>query len=336
MKAIVHNKYGSPDVLELLEIDKPVAKDDEVLVRVHAASVHPDVWHVVTGLPYVLRLMGSGVLAPKDRIPGTDMAGKVESIGKKVTQFRPGDEVFGETHLALQWRNGGAFAEYVVAPEDALALKPRNVSFEQAAAVPASGFIALQALRHEGQLEAGQKVLINGAGGGVGSIALQLAKAYGAHVTGVDDTEKLDMLRALGADEVIDYTRDDFTRRAERYDLIVDIPGNHSFADCRRALTPYGKYVLVGHDHFGKLGHRVLGSLPRFLKLMAMSLFVHQLPKMRLPLPTKKASIAVLKQFLEAGTLTPVIDRTYALAQVPEAIRYLREGRARGKIVVTM
>jgi NADPH:quinone reductase-like Zn-dependent oxidoreductase len=336
MKAIIQDQYGSPDVLELREIDKPVIKDDEVLVRARAASLHPDVWHVVSGLPYVLRLMGSGMLKPKDSIPGTDVAGHVVSVGRSAKLFRPGDEVFGETHRGLQWRNGGAYAEYVSAPEDVLATKPANVSFEQAAAVPTSGFIALQALRHEGQLEASQKVLINGAGGGVGSLALQLAKAYGANVTGVDGSEKLDMLRSLGADRVIDYSREDFTRGKERYDLIIDVPGNHSFAECRRALTPHGKYVLVGHDHFGRFGHRLLGSLPRFLKLMAMSPFVGQLPKMRLPLPTKKAAMAILREFLEAGKLTPVIDRTYPLAEVPEAIRYLREGRACGKIVITM
>ena len=245
MKAVVQYKYGSPDdVLALREINKPVAGDDEVLVSVRAASVHPDVWHVVTGRPYVLRLMGAGVLKPKNPVPGTDVAGRVESIGKGVTRFRPGDEVFGETHTRLQWHNGGAFAEYVSVPQDALALKPANVTFEQASAVPTSGFIALHNLRGEGQIRSGQRVLINGAGGGVGTIALQLAKAYGAHVTGVDGTRKMEMIRSLGADYVIDYTQEDFTRRGERYDLILDVASNLSLSACQRALCPPGSTFL--------------------------------------------------------------------------------------------
>ena len=336
MKAIIQDKYGSLDVLELREIDKPLVKDDEVLVRVRAASVHPDVWHVVSGLPYVLRLMGAGLLKPKNSIPGTDVAGHVEAVGKNVKEFKPGDEVFGESHRGLQWRNGGAYAEYVSVPEDTLALKPANVTFEQAAAVPTSGLIVLWNLRDAAQVKPGQKVLINGAGGGVGTLALQIAKAYGAKVTGVDSTEKLDMVRSLGADHVIDYTQENFTQSSERYDLIVDIPGNHSLTDCRRVLTPKGIYVLIGHDHFGKLGHRFLGSLPRFLKLMVMSPFVSQLPNMSFSLPTKKDSMAVLKEFLEAGKLTPIIDRTYPLSEVPEAIRYLKEGHAQGKVIITL
>ena len=240
MKAIVQDTYGSADVLELRDIDRPVVEDDEVLVRVRAASVHPDVWHVLTGLPYVLRLMGAGLRKPKNPVPGTDLAGVVDSVGKNVTRFQPGDEVFGETMRGLQWVNGGAYAEYATAPEDALALKPANVTFEQAAAVPTSALIALPSLRAGGEIQAGQRVLVNGAGGGVGAIAVQLAKAFGADVTGVDCTSKLDMVRSIGADQVIDYTQEDFTRRGERYDLIFDIPGNHSLSDCRRALTPGG------------------------------------------------------------------------------------------------
>ena len=202
MKAVVQDRYGSPDdVLQLREIDKPVVGDNEVLVRVRAASVHPDVWHVVTGRPYVLRLMGAGLLKPKNPVPGTDVAGLVESVGKDVTRFRPGDEVFGETHSKLQWRNGGAFAEYVSVPQDTLALKPEGIAFEQAAAVPTSGFIALHNLQDGGQIQPGESVLINGAGGGVGTIAVQLAKAYGARVTGVDTTEKMELVRSLGADQ---------------------------------------------------------------------------------------------------------------------------------------
>jgi NADPH:quinone reductase-like Zn-dependent oxidoreductase len=336
MKAIVHHGYGSPDaVLELREIDKPVVKDDEVLVRVRATSVHPDVWHVVSGRPYVLRLMGAGVLRPKSRVPGTDVAGQVESVGKSVTRFRPGDEVFGETVRGYQWRNGGAFAEYVSAPEEALALKPDGVTFEQAAAVPNSGLIALLNLQ-QGQLKPGHNVLVNGAGGGVGAIAVQLAKAHGATVTGVDSTKKLDMIRAIGADRVIDYTKEDFTRAGERYDLIFDVPGGHPFSECRRVLKPDGVYVLIGHDHFGQVGRRWWGSLPRFLGLMVLSLFVRQLPKPNFSMPSKQEQMAVLRELMEAGKLTPVVDRTYPLEEVPEAMRRLAAGDTRGRIVIAL
>jgi len=230
MKAIVQEKYGSPDDLELREVAKPVPGDGEVLVRVRAASLHPDVWHVVTGRPYVLRLMGAGFSKPKPPIPGTDMAGIVESVGKSVTRFRPGDPIFGETIDKMQWIYGGAFAEYVSVSQDLLALKPDNVTFEQATSVPTSGFITLQNLRGLRQWSEGKNVLINGAGGGVGTLAMQIMKAYKAHVTAVDCTGKLDMLRSLGADEVIDYTREDFSKRGIRYDLIVDIPGHRPFS----------------------------------------------------------------------------------------------------------
>ena len=336
MKAIVQDRYGTADVLTLQEVDSPAVRDDEVLIRVRAASVHPDVWHVLTGLPYVLRIMGSGLRRPKNPVPGTDLAGVVESVGKDVTRFQPGDEVFGETIRGIQWINGGAFAELATAPESGLALKPANVTFEEAAAVPTSALIALQTLRHQGKVGAGQKVLVNGAGGGVGAFAVQLARAFGAHVTGVDRTDKLDMIRALGAEEVIDYTRDDFTRRDERYDLIIDIPGNHSLSDCRRALTPAGTYVLVGHDHYGRGMHRWLGMLPHAFRLMAMSLFVSQLPDARFSMPDKRESMEQLRELLEAGKLSPHIDRTYPLSEVPEAIRYLQEGNARGKVVITV
>jgi NADPH:quinone reductase-like Zn-dependent oxidoreductase len=337
MKAIVQEKYGSPvDVLDLREIDKPVLKDDEVLVRVHAASVHPDVWHVVRGLPYVLRLMGAGLLKPKISVPGTDVAGHVETVGKNVTHFQAGDEVFGETIKGYQWTNGGAYAEYVSVPEDSLALKPANLTFEQAAAVPTSGLIALQNLPNEGGLQPGQSVLVNGAGGGVGALAVQIAKAYGAEVTGVDNTKKLEMVRSLGADHVIDYTQEDFTQSGRRYDLIFDIPGNHPFSDCRRVLTPDGKYVLIGHDRFGQGADRWFGSLPRVLKLVALSPFVSQMPTPNFSMPDKKNQMVVLKELLEDGKITPVIDRTYSLSEVPEAIRYLEEGHVQGKVVITV
>jgi NADPH:quinone reductase-like Zn-dependent oxidoreductase len=335
MKAIVQDMYGSPDVLELRDIDKPVVADDEVLVRVRAASVHADVWHVLTGLPYLLRLT-AGRRRPKNPVPGTDLAGLVESVGTKVTRFQPGDEVFGETIRGNQWTNGGAYAEYATAPEYGLALKPPNVTFEQAAAVPTSGLIALQAFRGWRKIQAGQKVLVNGAGGGVGVIAVQLAKAFGADVTGVDTTSKLNFARSIGADQVIDYTEDDFTRRGERYDLIFDIPGNHSLSDCRRVLTSGGTYVLIGHDNYGEGMHRWVGLLPRMLKLMVMSRFVGQLRDMRYSVPDKKESMDLLRELLESGKLAPQIDKTYPLSEVPEAIRYLQGGRAKGKVVITI
>lgn len=337
MKAIVQRKYGPPaDVLELGDVDEPVVKDDEVLVRVHAASVHPDVWHVVRGLPYVLRVMGAGLLRPKKRIPGTDVAGRVESVGRNVTRFRAGDEVFGETIKGYQWANGGAYAERVSVPEDQLAPKPANISFEQAAAVPTSGLIVLQNLPNEGPLQPGQSVLVNGAGGGVGALAVQIAKAHGAGVTGVDSAGKLEMVRSLGADRVIDYAQEDYTRSGERYDLIFDIPGNRPFSDCRRVLASGGKYVLIGHDRFGQGAGRWFGSVPRVLKLVALSPFVSQLPPPNFSMPNKKDQMALLRELLEAGKLTPVIDRTYPLGEAPEAIRYLEEGRARGKVVVSV
>jgi NADPH:quinone reductase-like Zn-dependent oxidoreductase len=335
MKAIVQESYGSPDDLELREVDTPAVGEDEVLVRVRAASVHPDVWHVVTGRPYVLRLGGSGFFRPKNPIPGTDMAGIVESVGGSVTRFRPGDPVFGETIVTHQWVNGGAFAEYVSVHQDLLALKPDNITFEQAASVPTSGFIALLNLRGLDQLRLGQKVLINGGGGGVGALALQITKAYGAHVTAVDMTSKLGMLRSLGADEVIDYTQEDFTRRGVRYDLIFDVPGNHSFSACRRALKPDGRYVLIGHEHFGASGKRVFGLIPYFLTLMVLSRFLRQLRGPGLPMLTKKDAIAVLMNLLEAGKITPIIDRTYHLSQVREAFRHMIEDELQGKVILT-
>ena len=264
MKAIVQDGYGPADeVLRLAEVDKPTPAADEVLVRVRAAAVHADVWHVVNGFPYVMRLMGSGLSKPKNPIPGLDMAGVLEEVGADITQFEPGDAVFGETHGGLQWLNGGAYAEYVSTPTDILALKPANVTFEQAASVPTSGMIALQNLQTVGLPEPGQQVLVNGAGGGVGSIAVQLAKAYGATVTAVDSAEKLDMLRSLGADYLIDYTREDFLQAGKRYDLIFDVASNLKFSDCKQVLTPTGKYLLIGHDHYGTQGHRFFGSIPQ-------------------------------------------------------------------------
>jgi NADPH:quinone reductase-like Zn-dependent oxidoreductase len=254
-----------------------------------------------------------------------------------VTRFQPGDEVFGESVRGHQWHNGGAYAEYVSVPEDSLALKPVDITFEQAAAVPTSGLIALQNLPNEGRLHPGQRVLVNGAGGGVGALAVQITKAYGAEVTGVDSAKKLEMVRSLGADHVIDYTKEDFTQSGQRYDLIFDIPGNHPFSACRRVLTPNGgKYVLIGHDRFGQGAGRWFGSVPRVLKLVALSPFVRQMPTPNFSMPDKSKQMVVLKELLEAGKVTPVIDRTYSLSEAPEAIRYLEEGHARGKVVITV
>lgn len=336
MKAIVQEQYGSPVDLVLREIHEPTVGDEEVLVRVRAASVHPDVWHFVSGRPYVLRVLGAGLFKPKNPIPGTDMAGVVESVGEKVTRFRRGDAVFGETTVADGWTTGGAYAEYVSVRHEQLALKPDNITFEQAASVPTSGFIALQNLRGASHELPGKKVLINGAGGGVGALALQLAKAYGAHVTAVDSTRKVNMLRELGADQVIDYTLEDFTGRGDRYDLIFDVPGNHPFSRCKRALEPDGRYVLIGHERFGASGTRALGIFPHFVKLVILSRFVKQLRGPALPMPTRKHAMAVLRDLLEAGKITPIIDSTYPLTETREALRHMIEDELLGKVVITV
>ena len=336
MKAIVQHRYGSPaDVLKLEDIDKPIVGDNEVLVRVHAASVHPDIWHAVIGRPYILRVMGSGLLKPNNKVPGLDMAGTVEAVGENVTQFQSGDEVFGDTISGHQWQNGGAYAEYVSVPEDLPALKPANLTFEQAAAVPTSALIALLAVREQGQVQPGQKVLINGAGGGVGTFAVQLARAYGAEVTGVDSTGKLDMLRSIGADHVIDYTEEDFTRSGKRYDLILDIAAKHSLSDCRRALAPTGTYILIGHDHYGESGGRWIGGIGRVVKSLVVSPFVSQ-GLGRFVSLKKNKSLGVWKELIEAGKVTPVMDRTYPLSEVTEAIRYMKMGNVKGKVVIAM
>ncbi len=333
MKAIVAERYGAPDLLRMRDLDPPDVADDEVLVRVHAASVHPDVWHTVRGRPQVLRLMGNGVRRPRHRVPGIDMAGRVESVGRVVTRFQAGDEVFGETIRGIQWRNGGAFAEYVSVPEDLLAPKPARLSFEQAAAVPTAGLILLANLRGDARLLPGQNVLVNGAGGGVGTVAVQLAKAHRARVTGVDAADKLELVRSLGADRVLD-AREDFTRTGDRYDLIVDVPGNHPFPAIRRALTPQGKWVLIGHDGFG--GRRWPGSLLRLVGLIARTPFSSALPALSFSTPSKQEAMKTLADLIEADLLTPVVARTFPLEEVADAIRYLESGRAAGRIVVTV
>jgi NADPH:quinone reductase-like Zn-dependent oxidoreductase len=323
MKAIVRYKYGSPDVLGLRETDKPEIGDDEVLVRVHAAGVDRGVWHLMTGLAYAIRLAGYGLRAPENPILGRDLAGVVEAVGKNVTRFRPGDEVFGIGE--------GSFAEYALAREDKLAPRPENLTFEQAAVVAISGLTALQGLRDHGRVELGQEVLIIGASGGVGTYAVQLAKAFGARVTGVCSTTKVEMVRSIGADHVIDYTREDFAEGAQHYELILDIGGNSSLTRLRRALTPKGTLVIVG----GEGGGRWLGGTDRQLRAMMLSPLVGQ----KLGTFINKENhedLIVLKELIESGKVTPVIDRTYPLAEVPEAIRYLEEGHARGKVVISV
>jgi NADPH:quinone reductase-like Zn-dependent oxidoreductase len=335
MRAVVQDGYGSPDRLRLREVDQPVPRDDEVLVRVRATSVHPDVWHVVSGRPFVLRLMGSGLRRPGCPIPGTDLAGVVAATGRSVTRLQVGDEVFGESLRGFSWRNGGTWAEYASVPEDVLATKPANVTFEQAAAVPTAGYILLLNLP-AGWPRPGQRVLVNGAAGGVGALAVQLAKAHDAHVTGVDHTRKLALVRSLGADEVVDYTAVDVTRGGQRYDLVVDIPGDRPFAAYRRILTPDGKYVLIGHDHYGHAGRRWLGSLPRFARLGIMSLFVRHLRRSGSGRLSKQEAMETLRAHLEAEHLTPVIDRTYQLDEAGEAIRYLADGQPLGRVMLTV
>jgi NADPH:quinone reductase-like Zn-dependent oxidoreductase len=323
LKAITYHRYGSPDVLELQAVDEPVVGDDDVLVRVRAVSVNPRDWHFMRGLPYVIRPQ-FGLRRPKNRYLGSDVAGQVEAVGKNVTRFRPGDEVFADVVT-------GGFAEYVAVPEDLLELKPANLTFEQAAAVPLAALTALQGLRDHGRIQPGQKVLIIGAAGGVGTFAVQLAKLFGAEVTGVCSTGKVDLVRSIGADQVIDYTRQDFTRSGQRYDVVLQLAGTRSPSDCRRALTPTGTLLLSSGESSG----RWVGPIGRIVKALLLSPLVRQ----RLaPFEAKRSrqDLTAVKELIEAGKLTPVIDRTYSLSEVPEAIRYLEEGHARGKIVVTV
>ena len=326
MKAIVRGRYGSPDVLELTEIDKPEPGDDEVLVRVHAASVNPADWHFLRGTPYIARLQ-LGLRKPKDRVLGCDVAGRVEALGKDVTMFRPGDEVFGSPFM----HGLGAFAEYVCVPEDLLAPKPATLSFDHAAAVPLAASTALQGLRDHGRIEPGHKVLIIGASGGVGTFAVQIAKSFDAEVTGVCSTRNVDMVRSLGADHIIDYTKEDFTQSGQQYDLIFQLAGTRSPSECRSALTSNGTLVISSGESEG----RWIGPVDRVIKALVLSALVSQKLATFMVKPNRE-DLQLLKQFIEDGTLTLVIDRTYRLAQVPEAIRYLEEGRARGKVVITV
>lgn len=322
IKAVVYRCYGSPDVLEFADIEKPTPADDEVLVKIHAASVNPLDWHYMRGSPYIMRLM-SGLGAPTETRLGVDYAGTVEAVGGKVTLFKPGDAVFGA------WT--GAFAEYVNTREDrAIVLKPANMTFEQAASVPIAALTALQALRDKGQVKPGQKVLINGASGGVGTFAVQIAKSFGAEVTGVCSTRNVEMVRSIGADHVFDYKEEDYTKSGQRYDLIVDMVGNHSPLANQRVLNPEGTLVLVG----GAKGNWV-APLVNPLKALVLSWFVDQ-KIVTLLARLEPGDLSFLAKLMQAGSMTPVIDRRYPLAKVPEAIRYSETGRARGKIVINV
>jgi NADPH:quinone reductase-like Zn-dependent oxidoreductase len=323
MKAIVQDKYGSVDVLRLRDVEIPQPGDDELLIRVHAAGLDPGVWHLMTGLPYLVRLMGFGLRRPKIRIRGMDVAGTVEAAGKNVTQFKQGDSVYGTCD--------GSFAEYARARAERLAPKPANLSFEQAAAVPISGITALNGLRDVGGLQPEQKVLIIGAAGGVGTYAVQLAKAFGAAVTGVCSTSKAELVRDIGAEDVIDYTREDFTKGTRQFDLILDTAGRRPLSHLRRALTPQGTLVIVG----GEGGDRWLGGFQRQIFAPLRALFTEQ-KLMGLVSKERQQDLLTLKDLIEAGKLTPVIDKTYPLSEAPQAIRYLEQGHARGKVVLTI
>lgn len=327
MKAIVHNQYGPPvDVLRLEHIDDPVVEDNDVLVRVHAASTNPADWHLVRGEPYIARL-SLGLLKPKDRVPGCDLAGQVEAVGKNVTRLQPGDEVYGSP-----FGHGlGAFAEYASVPEDQLARKPQNLTFDQAAAVPLAALTALQGLRDHGRIQSGQQVLIIGASGGVGTFAVQIAKALGAEVTGVCSTRNVELVRSIGADHVIDYTKQDFIQHVRRYDLVLQLAGTHSPSAWRRVLTPGGTLLLITGDS----QDRWFGPFGRIIKALIMSRFVSQ-NMVSFTVQPNTQDLEFLTELIEAGKLTPVIDRTYSLIEVPEAIRYVERGHARGKVVVAL
>ena len=323
MRAIVQDEYGTEaaDVLRLEQVDRPTVGDGDVLVRVHAASVHIGDWHVMTGLPYLLRVVGFGLRAPKVRVRGMDVAGTVEAVGTDVTRFKSGDHVYGTCN--------GSFAEYAATPQETLAPKPANLTFQQAAAIPTSAIAALQALRDAGGITSGQQVLLVGASGGVGLFAIQIAKSFGAEVTAVCSTAKVDLVRSLGADHVIDYTQEDFTQSEQRYDLILDMGGNRSLKQLRRALRPNGTLVSVGSEQ----GNRWVGG-KGWIQAMLLSRFVRQLrPLVSQP---NQADLNFLTELIEAGKITPVIDKTYQLSEVPDAIRYLRAGQARGKIIIAV
>jgi len=341
MRAVVQDVYGDPaHVLHVRDIPVPAVRASDVLVRVRAASVHPDIWHVVTGIPYIVRLMGNGLRRPKLRVPGTDLSGVVESVGSSVTRFKPGEAVFGAS-VNFEWKNGGAFAEYAAVPQNFLALKPTNVTFEQAASVPTSGYIALNNLQGAMPL-AGKTVLINGAGGCLGTLAIQIATAGGAHVTAIDRHDKLEMMRSLGAERVIDYEKEDVVRhmlqRGERYDFILDVASTWWFDVCAPLLTPTGTYVPIGHAHFGRakgrMGGRILGSMPSFVGLLLRTL-LHPATRKNFKMLSKAEGMATFTALLESGRLTPIIGRTFPLSEVVTAMKCLEEERVVGRILMT-
>jgi len=322
MKTIIYTKYGPPEVLQLKEVEKPAPKENEVLVKVIAASANPADWHVIRGEPKFARL-AFGLFKPKNIIPGIDIAGKVEAIGKSVKEFQQGDEVFGD----CGW--GGAFSEYVCVTENRLVPKPSNISFEEAASVFVAGISALQGLRDKGNIQSGQRVLINGASGGVGTFAVQLAKYFGAEVTGVCSTRNLELVRSIGADMVIDYTKEDFTNNTQKYDLIIDNVANRSVSDLKRSLNPKGICVIIGFSSLSRMfQHMLLGPL-------ASMIGNKKIGGLGTAKPNKK-DLDFLRELLESSKIKPVIDRRYPLSEVPEAIRYLEEGHARGKVVITI
>lgn len=321
MKAIVYTKYGTTNVLQLKEVEKPTPKDNEVLIKVHAASVNSWDWDLLRGIPFLVRL--GGILKPKYQILGADVAGRVVAVGREVKQFLPGDEVFGDIS-GCGW---GGFAEFVCARENALTLKPASMTFEEAAAMPQTAVLALQGLRDKGQIQKGQKVLINGAGGGVGTFAVQIAKSFGAEVIGVDSAKKLAMLQSIGADQVIDYTQEDFTQNGQRYDLILDVAGYRSIFDYKRALSPKGTYVMVG------------GSMARIFQVMFLGPWISRIGSKKMGILMHKPNQNdqnFMKELFEAGKVVPILDRRYPLSEVAEALQYLGEGHPKGKVVINL
>ncbi len=330
MKAVILNKYGSPDNLELIELEKPVPRDKEVLVKVHASSVNSWDWDILKGIPFVNRLT-FGLRNPKKLILGADIAGRVEKVGSKVKHLRPGDEIFGDIS-GCGW---GGFAEYVCAPENVLVLKPEDMSFEEAATIPQAGVLALKGLRYKGQIEKGQKVLINGAGGGSGSFAVQFAKSFGAEVTGVDNGSKLEMLRSIGADHVIDYQKENFIKNGQMYDLILDVVTYHSIFEYRRALSPNGVYVMQGGGSWARVFQGILlGPLITMAERVSAGKSAKKMGII-VVVPSKK-ELTLCLEALEAGKISPEIDRQFTLSEVPEAFRYFGEGLAQGKVVITV
>src|SRR5271165_2142 len=337
MKAAVYTRYGPPDVVQIVDVEMPVPKDNEVLIKVRAASLNPIDGGLMKGNPYSARIL-FGLRKPKDTRPGRDVAGQVEAVGRNVTQFKPGDEVFGscisdphDSGAEVWIHCQGAFAEYVCAPVSTLVMKPDNVTFEQAASVPLAALTALQGLRDKGQIQPGQKVLINGAAGGVGTFAVQIAKSFGAEVIGVCSTRNVDMVRSIGADHLIDYTQEDFTKSGQRYDVIFDCVLNHSLSACRRVLNPKGIYIGVG----GSGSRWMIGLLAPLIKALVLSPFVSQKLVSVMARPSKE-DLTIMRELMATGKVTPVIDKCYSLSEVPAAIRYLEERHARGKVVITL